>query len=185
MKDLSLHVLDVARNSVSAGAKSLQLELIEADGMRTITLTDDGGGMPSGLLAAVTDPFTTTRTTRKVGLGLPLLRLAAEQTGGSLSVESRQGQGTKVTAVFDAAHIDCPPLGDMAGAVALIVQGAPHMEVRYVRTGQSGTVLFDTREMRSVLGPDVSLGEPEIIAWIQDYLNELEQRPHANDLNEL
>jgi hypothetical protein len=178
MKDLSLHLLDIACNSVSAGAGALNLELEEREGLLTVTITDDGAGMPPRLLAAVTDPFTTTRTTRKVGLGLPLLRLAAEQTGGSLRVESREGAGTKVTAVFDARHIDCPPLGDMAGTVAMIIQGAPHVEVRYTHTAPSGTICFDTRDIRGILGPDVPLSEPEVARWIQAYIEELTGQLH-------
>ena len=87
------------------------------------------------LLARVSDPFTTTRTTRAMGLGLPLLRLAAEQTGGSLSIESTLGVGTTVTAVFHASHIDCPPVGDMAGTITLLIQGAPELELHYTHRG--------------------------------------------------
>ena len=101
----------------------------------------------------MTDPFTTTRTTRKVGLGLPLLRLAAEQTGGSLTIESAPGVGTTVTAVFHTGHIDCPPLGDMALTVALLVQGAPEVEVTYTRESGRGSFTFDTRQVRQILGP--------------------------------
>lgn len=177
MKDLSLHVLDIARNSVSAGADVLELELTEGDGLLTLTVSDNGRGMSPGFLATVTDPFSTTRTTRRVGLGLSLLRLAAEQTGGSLNVESLEGQGTRVRAVFDTRHIDCPPPGDMADAVALIVQGAPDMDLCYTHTAPAGTARFDTREVRALLGPDIPLGEPRVILWIRDYVRELTQWP--------
>ena len=125
MKELSLHLLDIAQNSIAAGARHVDLTVEEAGDRITLTVADDGCGMSPEFLAQVTDPFTTTRTTRKVGLGLPLLRLAAEQTGGALEVESREGVGTTVTAVFHAGHIDCPPLGDMAATVALLAQGLP------------------------------------------------------------
>jgi len=174
MKDLSLHILDIAQNAVSAGAGSLVLELKETDDLLTVVVVDDGRGMTPQLLAVVTDPFVTTRTTRKVGLGLSLLRLAAEQTGGCLTVESLQGTGTRVAAIFCARHIDCPPLGDMAATVALLIQGAPHMEVRYTHATQAGIVCFDSGEIRAGLGPDVSLSEPEVTLWIRDYIEALE-----------
>ncbi|MEG2097403.1 MAG: ATP-binding protein [Pseudoflavonifractor sp.] len=169
MKDLSLHVLDIAQNSVTAGAKHLDISLADRAGLRTLVITDDGRGMAPEFLAAVTDPFTTTRSTRKVGLGLPLLRMAAEQTGGSLQIESKLGMGTRVSVSFYYEHIDCPPVGDMAGTVALLVQGAPELELRYTRDGNT----FDTREVRAVLGPDISLSAPEVVLWMQDYMKEL------------
>ena len=174
MKDLSLHLLDVAKNSMTAGSKNVSITLDEDNsGRLTIAIADDGRGMDPEFLAQVTDPFTTTRTTRKVGLGLPLLRLTAEQTGGSLDIASTVGVGTTVTARFDRRHLDCPPLGDMAGAVALLVQGNPEVELTYRHTTPRGEASLDTAELREVLG-DVSLAEPEVFAWIQDYLTEQE-----------
>ena len=110
MKELSLHMLDIAQNSIAAGAGHMDLAVEETGGRIILTAADDGRGMPPELLATVADPFTTTRTTRKVGLGLPLLRMAAEMTGGHMDIESTLGVGTTVTAVFHAGHIDCPPL---------------------------------------------------------------------------
>lgn len=174
MKELSLHILDIAQNSISAGCTRLDLSLRENGDRLTLKIADDGRGMPPEFLARVTDPFTTTRTTRKVGLGLPLLRLAAEQTGGSLSIESTVGVGTTVTAVFDASHIDCPPLGDIALTVSLLVQGAPDVETTYAHSTPRGAFLFDTRTLRAVLGSEVSLAEPEVAVWMKDYIRELE-----------
>ena len=173
MKDLSLHLLDVAKNSMTAGAENVSITLDETGGWLTITIADDGRGMAPEFLAQVTDPFTTTRTTRKVGLGLPLLRLTAEQTGGSLDIASTVGVGTTVTARFDRRHLDCPPLGDMAGAVALLIQGSPDVELTYRHTTPRGEAALATAELREILG-DVSLAEPEVFAWIQDYLTEQE-----------
>ena len=152
MKELSLHILDIAQNSISAGCTRLELSLTEQDGQLTLVIGDNGRGMTPEFLSSVTDPFTTTRTTRKVGLGLPLLRMAAEQTGGSLAIESTVGVGTTVTARFCSGHIDCPPLGDMAGTVALLVQGAPEVDTIYTHTTSRGSFTFDTREIRAVLG---------------------------------
>ncbi len=174
MKELSLHILDIAQNSITAGCGRLSLSLVEESGVLTLTLTDDGRGMSPELLAAVTDPFTTTRTTRNVGLGLPLLRLAAEQTGGSLAVESKEGAGTTVRAQFLIGHIDCPPLGHMGETVAMLVQGAPEVALTYEHQTVKGRFLFDTDELRAELGPDISLADGEIFFWMRDYIAEQE-----------
>ena len=140
MKELSLHVLDVAQNSISAGATRLELTLTEdAGGWLTVVIADNGRGMTPEFLSRATDPFTTTRTTRKVGLGLPLYRMAAEQTGGTLDIQSAEGVGTTVTARFDRKHLDCPPLGDLAGTVALLIQGSPELTWTYRHTAPAGT----------------------------------------------
>ena len=175
MKELSLHILDIAQNSYSAGATELRITLADKKTLRTLTIADNGRGMSAEFLAQVTDPFTTTRTTRKVGMGLPLLRLAAEQTGGSLHIESTIGVGTTVTMRLCLDHIDCPPLGDMTGTIPLLVQGAPHVRLIYRRESDAGSYTFDTQEIHAVLGEDLSLAEPEIIFWMTGYLNELEE----------
>ena len=175
MKELSEHILDIAKNSVEAGAKRVDITLTEgADGWLTIVIADDGRGMGPDLLRQVCDPFTTTRTTRKVGLGLPLYRLAAEQTGGSLAIQSAVGRGTVVTAVFCRTHLDCPPLGDLAGTVALLIQGSPGVSLTYRHTTPSGAAALSTAQLTDALGEDVSLSEPAVFAWIRDYLSEQE-----------
>lgn len=175
MKELSLHLLDIAQNSVTAGAGHIDLALEEDEGRDCrLVIADDGKGMTPELLASVTDPFTTTRTTRKVGLGLPLLRMMAEQTGGHMDIESRVGVGTTVTALFRASHIDCPPLGDLPSTVSLLIQGAPDVEWTYRHTTPKGSFVLDTRELRAVLG-EVPLNEPSVTLWIKEYLQEQEQ----------
>lgn len=175
MKEIALHILDIAQNSVSAGAGAVSLNVEEGSGTLSVSLADDGRGMTPEFLAAAADPFATTRTTRKVGLGLPFLKLAAEQTGGGLELQSREGMGTTVKAVFRTGHIDCPPMGDLAESLAILIQGAPELEVRYAHTVLGKSVSFDTREARAALGADVSLGEPEIAVWLRSYLRELEE----------
>ena len=176
MKEVSLHLLDVAQNSVTAGAKRIDLTLVEdGTGCCRLTIADDGCGMSPEFLAQVTDPFTTTRTTRKVGLGLPLLRMTAEQTGGALEIKSQVGVGTTVTVRFHADHIDCPPLGDLSGTVALLIQGAPNVEWTWQHTTPKGTYTLDTRELREILGSDVPLNEPSVTLWIGEYLQEQEE----------
>ena len=174
MKEIALYVLDIAQNSITAGAAHVDITLAEEDGDIAFTIADDGRGMSPQLLATVSDPFTTTRTTRKMGLGLPLLRLAAEQTGGSLDIESTLGVGTTVRALFRGGHIDCPPVGDMAGTVTLLVQGAPELELTYVHRAEGRSFRLDTRALRAELGEGISLAEPEVVLWLRDYLQEQE-----------
>lgn len=173
MKELSLHVLDIAQNVLQAGAKRLSILLSMQAQLLTITIEDDGCGMSEAFLKDVCDPFRTTRTTRAVGMGLPLYKLAAEQAGGWFEIRSRQGEGhgTIVRTGFDMANIDCPPLGNMAETVVTILQGSPWLTLLYEYTDESGEKRLSTDEMRELLG-DVPLNEPEVLAWTREYLCE-------------
>ena len=168
-----MHVLDVAENSVAAGATLIQITL-EADAKNdrmTLTIEDNGKGMDADTVARVTDPFYTSRTTRKVGLGLPLLKMAAELTGGWLKIESSPGKGTTVCASFGIAHIDRAPLGDMAAPKAGLIQCSPQIDFVYtVRAGQQEFVT-DTRQMRQILG-EVPFSEPAVAQWVREYIDE-------------
>ena len=173
MKELSLNVLDVTKNSVTAGAKNISILIEEgSDGILKLEIADDGCGMSEEVLKRVTDPFTTSRTTRKVGLGLPLLKLASEQTGGRMSIKSKLGEGTTVTATFDTRHIDFTPLGDMISTVTILIMGSPDIDFLYDHVTPERTVHLDTKELRAVLGDDVPLGSPDVIEWIKEYLSE-------------
>ena len=180
MKEIALHALDIAQNSTAAQANRLDISLSEGEGQISLTIADNGRGMSPQLLAQVSDPFTTTRTTRKMGLGLPLLRMAAEQTGGSLTIDSTQGVGTTVTALFRPDHIDCPPVGDMADTITLLLQGAPQLELHYTHAIEENAFQLTTEELRAQLGPEISLAEPEVILWIRDYLQEQEMLLREN-----
>lgn len=178
MKDLSLNLLDIAENSVKAGATLTSLLLTEQDGVLTFQVVDDGCGMTEETVRGVTDPFYTTRTTRPVGMGLPLLRMVAEQTDGSMEVESRHrdaypdNHGTTVTAVFHTDHIDCPPLGDLTATVTTLIQGHPDTDFLFRHRLPDGrTVELDTRQLREILG-EVSLAEFEVLQWISGYLSD-------------
>lgn len=175
MKDLSLNVLDVAHNSISAGAGLIEITLREEEDRLSILIKDNGCGIAPEMLKTVTDPFTTSRTTRKVGMGLPLFKLAAEQSGGGLRIDSTVGVGTEVEASFLTSNIDCPPIGDM-GSTAAMLAGAlkEGMELVYTRIKDSKSFVFDTREIRAVLG-DISLAEPEVQEWIRSYITEQEE----------
>ena len=174
MRDISLHLLDLMENSLRAGASLVQLELdLEAAGALSITLTDDGCGMDEELLRKAADPFTTTRTTRKVGLGIPLTKLNAERTGGTFSLQSAPGQGTRLTACFQTRHMDCLPLGDLAATIASVLIAHPQgTDILLTLRSPLGEESFDTRTVRQALGEEVPLNEPEVVAWLRDTLNE-------------
>ena len=177
MKELSLNILDIAQNSVKAKATKVEILLDETAELLTVAIRDDGCGMDPDFLAAVTDPFTTTRTTRNVGLGIPLFKLASEQTGGSFSISSRDEKrfpldhGTETKASFYKTNIDYTPLGDVISTVTVLIQGAPEIRWIYRHSLPGGEVSLDTDELKAVLG-DVPLSEPEVIAWIASYLEE-------------
>ena len=173
MKELSLNILDVAKNSVKAGADRIVIRIDEADGWRTLSIIDNGCGMPPEFVATVTDPFTTTRTTRPVGMGLPLLKLAAEQTGGDLHIESSvvPPTGTTVRARFRIDHLDCVPVGDYAGSIVTLIQGSPEIDFLFEYHREDGqSVVLDTAEVRQILGPDVPLDVPDVLMWMQSAL---------------
>ena len=173
MKELSLNILDVAKNSVKAGATRIVIRIEEADGWRTLSIIDNGCGMPPEFVARVTDPFTTTRTTRPVGMGLPLLKLAAQQTGGDLFIESsvEPPTGTTVRATFKIDHLDCVPVGDYAGSVVTLIQGSPEIDWLFVYDREDGkNVTLDTAEVRAILGPDVPLNLPDVLMWMEGAL---------------
>ena len=175
MRELSLNILDIAQNSLSAGAGLVTLTVDEDSGADSLTLRveDDGRGMDADTLQRVRDPFYTTRTTRKVGMGIPLFRMAAEMTGGSLDIVSEPGTGTAVTASFSLSHIDRMPLGDMAGTVTALIRLNPGVDFVYRHTVDGRSFEMDTRELRAQLG-DVPLSEPDVMEWIDGYLREQE-----------
>ena len=174
MRELSLHILDIVQNSISAQAKNISVEIYEnvpAD-LLSITITDDGKGMSEAFLQEVTSPFSTTRTTRKVGLGIPLFKEAAEATGGRFIIESKLGKGTSVQAVFGYSHIDRQPIGDIASVMYILVQGNPDLDFYYKHCVDENEFIFDTKQIRSVLGDEVELNRPEILSWISECLQD-------------
>ena len=176
MKELSLNILDIAQNSVKANASLIGLSIDETDDVLSFKITDNGKGMTADFLSRVTDPFTTTRTTRKVGLGLPFLKMEAEMTGGSFSIKSKseteyKEHGTEVFASFNKKSIDYIPLGDIIGTLCALVQGAENTDFIFNHKMPHGEVFLSTKEMRELLG-DVPLGSPEVISWVREYLSE-------------
>lgn len=173
MKELSLHILDIAKNSVKAKASLIEIIITEDEekNLLSIGINDNGCGMSEEFLKRVRDPFSTTRTTRKVGMGIPLFEAASMQCNGSLDITSEVGVGTKVIATFEHNHIDRAPLGDMAGTMKTLVWGSPEIDFlyRHIKNGQE--FVMDTREIRNVLG-GVPLDNPEVLAWLDEYIRE-------------
>ena len=175
MKELSLHILDIVQNSVAAGAKLITLDLTEDvnTDLLEFSIKDDGCGMTEETLKKVTDPFTTGRTTRRVGLGIPLLKAAAELTGGGLELTSEPGVGTTVTARFVYDSIDRQPLGNMAETILGLITSYENIDFVYYHRVNEKEFTIDTREIKGILG-EVSLNEPEVVLWLSGFLNENE-----------
>lgn len=173
MRELSLNVLDIAQNSIAAAASQIQIEVVERTDahMLTIGLYDNGRGMTDEQVKSVLDPFYTTRTTRKVGMGVPLFKMAAEQTGGSLTVSSKVGIGTNIKAVFHTDSVDFTPLGDMASTVTTLVSMNTDLHFLYRHKVNDREFIFDTAEIREILG-DVPLSEPSVVQWMREFMEE-------------
>ena len=173
MRELSLHLLDIAENGVSAGAQNITIMIVED--LRTdrlkLAVEDDGRGMDAAMVEQVTNPFITTRTTRKVGLGIPLLKLAAEMCDGGLTVESTPGVGTTVNVDFQRSHIDRMPLGDVVGTMLALLVGWPqvHWVLRYRVDDEE--YVFDDAPIKEVLG-DLPLSDPEVLKFLRGALRE-------------
>ena len=173
MRELSLNVLDIAQNSVSANASLIEIELTEDTKTQDlmIGIYDNGKGMTPEQVENVRDPFFTTRTTRKVGMGIPLFRFAAEMTGGKFDIESEVGVGTKVKAYFKTDHLDFTPVGDMTSTMISLITMNLHIDFVYRRRIDDREFTVDTRQLKEILG-DVPLNEPSIAMWITQYINE-------------
>ncbi len=173
MTEISLNVLDIAENSTRAGATLVHIT-VSADltGDRlTIIIEDNGCGMTPEQVANVIDPFFTSRTTRKVGLGVPFFKYAAESTGGSFLIQSRLNEGTVVTAEFVLSHIDRMPLGDINATIHSLIVYHPETDFRYEYSYDGRSFTLDTREFRDILG-DVPFHVPEVSSYIKEYLDE-------------
>lgn len=173
MNDLSLHILDITQNSISAGATLIRIvidENINRD-LLTITIEDNGKGMSKEMLKSVTDPFTTSRSTRKVGLGLPLFKQSAVQAGGDLVIESEEGKGTIVTATFQLSHIDRPPMGDIANILIILVSSNPNLEFWFRYIYDNEEYIFDTVEVKEALD-GMAVNNPQIIKYLTELVEE-------------
>ena len=176
MKELSLNILDIAKNSVRAGADLINISLYENEnGWLDLIIKDNGCGMSEEMLKRISDPFCTTRQTRNIGMGIPLLKMAAEQTGGAVDITSTtdpQNSGTVVKATFDTKSIDFMPIGDIVSTICVLIAGSPEIDFDFYHKMQGCEVSLKTAELRVVLGGEISLAEPEIQQWIKEYLTE-------------
>ena len=173
MRELSLNVLDIAQNSIKAEASLIEIELSESTEKKEllIGIYDNGKGMTPEQVQSVTDPFFTTRTTRKVGLGIPFFKMAAEMTEGNFEIESEVGVGTKVRAVFRTDHLDFTPVGDMCSTVIILITMNLSVDFVYKRKLDEKQFTVDTRQLKEILG-DVPLNEPSIVSWLTDYIRD-------------
>ena len=173
MRELSLNVLDIVQNSISAKATVIEIELLEhiEKDLLEINIFDNGKGMTEEQVKSVIDPFFTTRTTRKVGLGIPLFKMAAEMSGGRLDIKSKVGKGTRVYSSYGYSNVDRMPVGDMNGTVSMLIRMNPDIDFVYTHSINEKSYVLDTRELREQLD-DVPLDTPDVIEWIEEYLKE-------------
>lgn len=175
-----MHILDIVHNSIAADSKLIEVTVVEdkKEDILSFTVADDGKGMSKEMLKRVEDPFTTHRTTRKVGLGIPLTKLACEASGGNFEITSEPGVGTRVYAAFGYSNIDRQPLGDMAQTMHQLITSFENVDFLYTHKIGDKEFCTDTRSIKEVLG-GVSLKENEISMWLMDYLAEAE-----NEINQ-
>lgn len=174
MQEISLHIMDLMQNSITAGATliTLSVEADEKEDTLSITLEDNGKGMDSEMLSRVTSPFTTTRTTRKVGLGIPLFKAGCEQTGGYFEINSTKGVGTKLKGVYVLSNVDRPPLGQIASTLHTLIICNPQIDFAFLVRRNEDVFELDTRQVRQILGDEVPLDAPDVSSWLLENLSE-------------
>ena len=173
MKELSLNILDITQNSISANASLITISVIKDSkgNLLTLSIEDNGKGMSEDFVKNVCDPFVTTRTTRKVGMGIPLLKMAAEQAGGRFEIKSELGKGTKVLATFALNHIDRIPLGDVGQTMSVLASCNENVDFIYRHVADGEEFCFDTKVIKETLG-GVPLNEPDVVIWMQEFIRE-------------
>lgn len=173
MREISLYILDIVQNSIAAGASRIAISVIAStrDDRLTFCVTDNGKGMPPDLVAKVTDPFVTTRTTRKIGLGIPMLVAAANQCGGEVNIQSEMGRGTKLCATFRLGHIDRAPFGDITSTLISLIAANPDTSFLYEHCVDGRTFRLDTDEINAKL-EGVPIYDVDVIRWLRDFINQ-------------
>ena len=174
MDELSLNILDIAQNSIAADAKLVEIGVTELDAADSLVINvrDNGKGMSGEFLKTVENPFVTTRTTRKIGLGISFLKEAAELTGGKIEIRSAPGVGTEISAEFTKSHIDRQPVGDITGTMVALVTLNPDIDFIFRYTVNENEFVFTTMEVRDILGDDAKLNTPPVAAFLDDYIRE-------------
>ncbi len=183
MRELSLHILDIAENGITAGADCIHILVEEArsDDRLKIVIRDNGRGLPPEKLDKLTDPFVTTRTTRRVGLGLPLLATAAQRCNGVLTVDTKPNKGTEVTATFQYSHIDRAPMGDIAATLTMLIMGNPEIDFVYTHIIDGNDFNLDTREIKKDMH-DLSLTDPMVIHHLTDSIRSSLRQLEADEV---
>lgn len=178
MREISLHIIDIVENGIRAGADCIKISIEEniKENLLSISISDNGSGIPAELFSKVTDPFVTSRTTRRVGLGLSLLETAARRCGGEFSITSMPGEGTQVTATFIYDHIDRAPIGDMGGSIAVLIIGNPGVDFIYDHSVDDRLFTFNTCSIKDAEGLDHFTDAVEVYktaGYIRDALEQL------------
>ncbi|MEG2117272.1 MAG: ATP-binding protein [Clostridia bacterium] len=173
MRELSLNILDIAKNSTKAGSTliEIEVEIEEVEDLIKITIKDNGCGMTEEFLKTVVDPFSTTRTTRKVGMGIPLFLEACESTGGTFDIASKVNVGTVVVGTLGLSHIDRMPLGNLSDTMTILIMGDAETEFILKLKKAENEFVFDTREVKEILG-ESDLSSPTVITYLKEFLNE-------------
>ena len=181
MKEISLHILDILQNSVTAGSSLVELCITEKkeEDLFEFYIKDNGKGMDEEFVRNVVSPFTTKRTTRKVGLGIPLLKMAAENTGGGIDIKSQVGKGTVIKATFSYSHIDRQPLGNIVDTMFTVITSYLDTDFLYIHNVDEKQFTLDTREMKEILG-DVSLNDAGVMQWLIEYLRQGEEELYSH-----
>jgi anti-sigma regulatory factor (Ser/Thr protein kinase) len=186
MQDLSLHILDIAENSIEAKAKRIEIRLEEnrRQDLLVLEVVDDGKGMDEQMRRQALDPFVTTRKTRRVGLGLSLLAEAARAVNGQVDIQSGEGKGTRVRATFHLSHVDMKPLGDIAQTIITLIMGHPEIDILYTYKINTSEYRLDTQEIKAQLD-GISIQAPAVIAILKKDINEgLDQLRRQNEPRE-
>ena len=173
MKEIALHIMDIAQNSIRAGADEIRITLSESvtGDILSLVIADNGRGMDTESCMKAADPWFTSRTTRKVGMGLPLLKMNASLSGGEMKIDSAPGQGTVLTATFRYSHVDRPPLGDVSGTIALLIMSNPAINIVYTHVCEETEWAISTREIKEVLGED-AVTDLTIVRSVREIINE-------------
>lgn len=172
MNDISLHILDISENSIEAGAKNIEIKITEdaKNDLLTVEINDDGKGIKVEMMGKIADPFTTSRKTRNVGLGIPLFKEAAESSGGNFCIDSKEGAGTRVKAEFKYSHIDRKPLGNMPETLIAIILRAENTDIAYCHRKNGKEFVFRTKDLKKDL-KIISLNEPGLLKNLKEILN--------------
>jgi anti-sigma regulatory factor (Ser/Thr protein kinase) len=173
MEDLSLHILDIAENSIAAQAKIIKIRVLESKkkDLLSLEIMDDGKGMDQDTLKKALDPFFTTKKTRRFGFGLSLLSEAAKMTEGTFKIHSNPGKGTRIKATFKASHIDTVPIGDIPQTIISLIMGHPEIDMIYSHATDNDRYTIDTKEIKAQLN-GLPINSPEVLKFIKKHINE-------------